>query len=121
MRTVATSRCKKIGGDRGTTWLLIYVFWSPPSMPVANLFFTVFDRIQGSLSCSPWHACSADAVSALHMYSSIDISREKEKDREAHITEIRYFSEDLHDHFYKSFFFGEISCRWIYDGEEGRV
>jgi hypothetical protein len=37
------------------------------------------------------------------MYSSIDIFGEKEKDRETHITEIRYFSEDLHGHFDKSF------------------
>jgi hypothetical protein len=96
MRTVATSRCKKIGGDRGTTWLLIYVFWSPPSMPVANLFFTVFDRIQGSLSCSPWHACSADAVSALHVYSSIDVFGEKEKDWETHVRELCGFSDNLH-------------------------
>jgi hypothetical protein len=39
------------------------------------------------------------------MYSSIDIFGEKEKDWETHITEIRYFSEYLHDHFYKSFVF----------------
>ena len=48
-----------------------------------------------------------DAVSALHMYSSIDIFGDKEKDRETHITEIRYFSGDLHGHFYESFVFGK--------------
>ena len=73
------------------------VFWSSRGIPAANLvFYCLFDLVQVSLSYPLWHACSADAVSALHVYSSIDVFGEKEKDWETHVRELCGFSDNLH-------------------------
>ena len=104
MRTVSTSRYKKVGEGRGTTWLVSRVFWSSRGMPAAGLvFYCLFDRIRVRLSCSYWLSYLAEGFLLSTSGVVWDVSGKGEKDWETHGHEIRYYSENLHRHLDKQF------------------